>query len=474
MNDSNQENYALRLSDIPQHPNQSLNLEPIQGYENEPLVSLAEAVQPLTSIVPDIDRMIDLVKSRLKTPRDGLSLEESASIMLYSLPWSTTENIKPFYLTLNSVLRNQQRQLLRPWFLYLKLFLTALSKLPSQTFTVFRGVKDDLRNQYHVNDKFVWWAFTSCTRQINVLNSETFYGRTGARTLFAILCHSGKDISQHSFILNESEILLQAARKFKVLGKLEQNDGSCIIQLEEIEPDLPLLARLPIDHPSALLSNIDNYTNAEIKQIISKCQSHTLDFRARCLNDIDIEFIITRGINEKQCAILDLSGVEITRSGILILAHALKDNKHLEELNLSRANLSELDIRPLTSMINSSMLKRLYLEENNLSDDDAKYLAEMFQTNTKLVDLSLSVNQITSSGVNLLAKVLTRPNVCLQIIDLSGNKNVDGECIDSIVAMIENSQSLKKLDLRRCNFSNESKIRLRTVAKSVKEFVLWF
>lgn len=97
----------------------------------------------------------------------------------------------------------------------------------------------------------------------------------------------------------------------------------------------------------------------------------------------------------------------------------------------------------------------------------------MFQTNTKLVHLSLSVNRITSYGVKLLARVLTCPNVCLQILNLSANNDADDTCIDSIVAMIENSQSLKKLDLRHCNFSGESKVRLRTVARSIRGFDLW-
>jgi hypothetical protein len=65
---------------------------------------------------------------------DDLTQQESAAIHLY--------------LLLNQSLCDVDRDQLKPWFLFLKLFLTALHKLSSQNKTVWCGVKNvDLSGQ---------------------------------------------------------------------------------------------------------------------------------------------------------------------------------------------------------------------------------------------------------------------------------------------------------------------------------------
>ncbi|CAF4348840.1 unnamed protein product, partial [Rotaria sordida] len=75
----------LRIADIAQEPLEFL--APISGYEKEPLVSLEQAVEPLVSIVPKIQSHAYVAKQRCENPADGLSQDESASIMLYTMGW---------------------------------------------------------------------------------------------------------------------------------------------------------------------------------------------------------------------------------------------------------------------------------------------------------------------------------------------------------------------------------------------------
>jgi hypothetical protein len=58
-------------------------LPPIRGFEEKPLVSLEKAIKPLVSLVPQIDHMVWTVKNTIRELKDGLSLDESASIMLW-------------------------------------------------------------------------------------------------------------------------------------------------------------------------------------------------------------------------------------------------------------------------------------------------------------------------------------------------------------------------------------------------------
>ncbi|CAF3892411.1 unnamed protein product [Rotaria sp. Silwood1] len=73
-----------------------------------------------------------------------------------------------------------------------------------------------------------------------------FFGKTGARTLFQIDSHTGKNIKHHSFMPQEDEILLLPARQFEVKSCLDSGNGLHIIQIKEIDPLYPLLEPVPI------------------------------------------------------------------------------------------------------------------------------------------------------------------------------------------------------------------------------------
>ncbi|CAM4844262.1 unnamed protein product [Rotaria magnacalcarata] len=231
-----------RMNDVVQ---ESLEiLAPIGGYSKMPLVSLEEAIEPLISILPDVQSYAYTAILKCKKPADKLTQDESASIMLYTMGWDPPEEC--LYVALNNTLRAVDRQnALRPWYLYLRLFLNALFRLPLLSVTAYRGVKLDLSNRYIEGETIVWWGFSSCTTSVSVLKSELFLGKIGNRTMFTLHCKSVRDIRKHSFYPVEDEVLLMAATQFKVMGSLDQGNLH-IIQLEETTPRHPLLQPVPI------------------------------------------------------------------------------------------------------------------------------------------------------------------------------------------------------------------------------------
>lgn len=243
------EQRIVRISDIAQEPLEILL--PIAGYENMPLVSLEVAVEKLVHLLPSIQTYAYVAKQRCKKPANELSQDESASIMLYTMGWEPSNQC--LYIVLNATLRSIDRHKLKPWFLYLRLLLNALFRLPSISRTIYRGIKLDLSNDYISGETYVWWGFSSCTIAINALQSEEFLGKTGTRTMFTIECHSAKDIRKHSVFSTEDEMLLLPAFHFEVVGCLDQGDLS-IIQLKETTSPFPLLKPVPIvshqDNPS--------------------------------------------------------------------------------------------------------------------------------------------------------------------------------------------------------------------------------
>jgi hypothetical protein len=231
------EQSILRISDIAEEPHEMLM--PIGGYDEMPLVSLEEAVKPLISLLPKIRDCVRAAKQRCKRPANNLTSDESASIMLYTMEWEPLDQC--LYVALNKTLRSKDRQQLKPWFLYLKLFLTALWRLPSTQKFIYRSVRFNLSAYYSTGKTVVWWGFSYCAVSVDVLKSQRYLRKSGAKTIFVIDCHSSKDISKHSYHPTKDQFLLLCATQFRVLSSVNQGYGLHIVQLQEIQPKTPLL-----------------------------------------------------------------------------------------------------------------------------------------------------------------------------------------------------------------------------------------
>jgi hypothetical protein len=237
--DEDQYKTNCRYSDIDNLPNQTLL--PIRGYNDEPLTSLEDAIQPVRHLLSNIGATIRVAKENAQQRHGILSIDESAAIQLYTM--ETLPLDRCLYYILNKALRSVNRRELIPWFRYLKLLMTALWKLPSVRCTVWRGIKDiDLSKQYQEGQCYTWWNFSSCTETLTVMKMPQFLGNNGLRTLFSIDCLNGKEIQEHSYVRSENEILLPPATYFKVLGKVNPAPDLHIIHVQQISPPYELIS----------------------------------------------------------------------------------------------------------------------------------------------------------------------------------------------------------------------------------------
>ena len=300
---------AYRFSDIGREPLQ--RLPRIRDFENEELVSFEEATKPLIGDVEEIEHMIYTIQDKNIHEKDGLTVDESLSIALYSLEWKPPE--KSFYFILNETLRAPNRQTLLPtWFPFLKLFFTGLSKLPSTGHrTIFRGVKIDLRDQYKEGERIVWWGFSSCTKTVVLLENEEFVGTSGTRTFFTIESDTGKDIREHSFFEKEGDILLLPGGEFEVLSSLNMGNKLIMIRLKEVQPQFPNLPRLPSSNPpvSTSTGTIPSATTVTASSVQPKpiIQPVEVSYHGKGITNNDMERVIKEALQQKQCTILDLS-----------------------------------------------------------------------------------------------------------------------------------------------------------------------
>jgi hypothetical protein len=492
MSVKDRKNTTHRFADVAGEPCRML--APIEGFRKKPLVTLEEAIAELKNIVPRIDTYAHVAKERAKNPANGLSVDESASIALYTMDWEPyTESL---YCILNSTLRTEDRQSLKPWFLYLKLILTALSGLPPISHTVYRGVRTVIESQdekYQIGKKVVWWGFSSCSDDRKVSEKEQFLGEASRGTLFIIDCINGRDIANHSYFRKENEILLLPATQFQVISNEHEQNGPHKIHLKEIKSSFILLEPVSskeeieaFKKPSVsgntgpgLKSPVpepERYCNPKLTEYIVKLKSHAEVFLiGKRYNENDIEIIVKQIIIEKQCRELFLRESGITSQGAMAIAEGLHGNKTLERLFISSNTIGDNGAKALAQSLsgnNNLKLRELCLGNNNITDEGVEYLANMLESNKTLTHLYLHSNSITDHGLKRLAEVITNTNKTLQVLALEWNTFSSDSSGEILAQMLNKNQSLTALNLNSCKLSKTATKHLKAAAKSKKKFEL--
>ncbi|CAF4639803.1 unnamed protein product [Rotaria sp. Silwood1] len=214
---------------------------PFIGYAQEPILPLADACTSLKPIIPDILTYVSMALEHTPdNPPDELTRDESASIYLYTIEWRTTDG--SLYSHLNYALRQGNQEELQPWLKYLKLFLTALVKIPCSTAqVVWRGVRKNTTNEFPKGARITWWAFSSTTKSLAVLENDLYLGTTGERTIFSIEVLNARNIRAHSYFNDEEEILLLPGTFMEVQSLLNPAPDLHIIHLKQMRPKEPLM-----------------------------------------------------------------------------------------------------------------------------------------------------------------------------------------------------------------------------------------
>ena len=208
-------------------------LPPIDGYENEPLVTLEEALQSVESLFNDLSCSIKEAKKYSTYPsNDNLSHDESAAIYLYTM--DDAEN--SLYRVLNAALRSENRQALVRWFGFLRLFDEALRKLPNVKGNIWRGVPGNVGEVFRKGEVLTWWGINSCSTSLHVI--EKFLQSKMNSTIFMIEAIQGKDVSAYSYVKGEEEVILNFGTVLRVKSKtVEMHGGQIIVHLEELNGD---------------------------------------------------------------------------------------------------------------------------------------------------------------------------------------------------------------------------------------------
>ncbi|CAF1234185.1 unnamed protein product [Rotaria sordida] len=230
-------------------------LPPVYGYRSQKLVPIEKALENIMSEIDELPYYIKTAKKYCHFPSEhGLTRDESAAIYIYTMEWDETS----LYRVLNKALRSENRQALKIWFPYLKLFDTALDKIPTVKEVVWRGVPLDIGKSFTKNQMITWWTVNSCSSSVDVI--KNFLGNDRKSTLFLIEAVNGKQISGYSALKNEGEVILRMGTEFRVKSNaLDHPYGSHVVHLIEVDDnnDTPVISDMNDMHIASTYEDQD-------------------------------------------------------------------------------------------------------------------------------------------------------------------------------------------------------------------------
>uniref|UniRef100_H2ZWW7 Si:ch211-114l13.13 n=1 Tax=Latimeria chalumnae TaxID=7897 RepID=H2ZWW7_LATCH len=192
----------------------------------------------------------------------------------------------------------------------------------------------------------------------------------------------------------------------------------------------------------------------DLVSVLRGCETlEELDLTMNNLGDSGVKQLCA-GLKDPRCklTVLKLSCNGLTNDCCGDLASAIYSSQFLTELDLSWNNLTDSGAKLFSSALQDQncKLQKLKLSCSGLTDDCCGDLASAICSSQFLIDLDLSCNYLTDSGVKLLSSALQDQNCKLQKLKLSCNKLTD-DCCGDLASAICSSQFLTDLDLS-CNY----------------------
>ncbi|CAF4263990.1 unnamed protein product [Rotaria socialis] len=188
-------------------------LPSVYGYWDHPIWPFEKTMEPIKCQINRLDRFTKVAKQDCHFPSEhGLTRDESAAVYLYTMEWGDNS----LYRVLNRALRSDDRDAVKPWFPFLRLFESALEKLPSE------------------NEMITWWGISSCSSTVSVI--KKFLGANS--TLFLIESVNGKNICGYTNYPNENEVVLGPGTRLRVENNALDHDGGLhVVHLREMTDD---------------------------------------------------------------------------------------------------------------------------------------------------------------------------------------------------------------------------------------------
>ena len=211
------------------------------------------------------------------------------------------------------------------------------------------------------------------------------------------------------------------------------------------------------EHVMNILSNNNklkeinlNYNNVVISDL-TKCSFTNLqELNVSCTS---LETAVSiEGLNVSTLKKCKISNNCITANSINGIAALLSQNDDLQELDLSYNSLQEVGTKGILDFINISNLTKLNISYNDITSTSS--LTDILTHATKLLQLDLSYNKLSSDNIKYFVYKLKNVLVNLVNLNLSGNEICNGAATALTKVLSENNK-LQELSLNHTNLRRE-------------------
>ena len=147
---------------------------------------------------------------------------------------------------------------------------------------------------------------------------------------------------------------------------------------------------------------------------------------------------------------LSLKAIELGDGGTATLAKVLKENRSLQQLDISQNSIGQKGATTLAEVLKKNRtLKLMDVSHNSIGQEGAIALAEVLKENKVLQKLDISTNSIGRGGATALAEALTE-NKTLQWLNIRFN------CIGQMGAVVLAEMLKVNISIQWLNISNNS------------------
>ncbi|XP_065894790.1 uncharacterized protein [Dysidea avara] len=231
----------------------------------------------------------------------------------------------------------------------------------------------------------------------------------------------------------------------------------CSLKYHAIQMIIAALAQIKSLKYLDLSCNNMSYADLDVASVVLSNQSLENLNLSHCTLQEGTMSVIVKTINYANLKILNVSGNHVSDATACCMVVLLVNAVGLHGLCLSQCGLQENVLIRLMRNTNSP-LKHLDVSYNAISDDAAKYVADLVLKSTMLTHLDLSNCGLQERGLALIVKAICKSTM-LKYIDLKSNK-LNDSLANEIAAFISDNHVLNNLCLSDCDLREEGLLRI--------------
>lgn len=205
-------------------------LKMIDGYQNEPVVSLEDSLKPLDGKMKQLPDQINEAKTKCHYPSEhNLTRDESAALYLYAMRGERNS----VHSQLQRAWQSADRAQMKPWLKYLKLVKSGTDKLPNAKTETWQGMpyNEEWDNTLQSDSSSLYTGMGLCPVSANTIKDELSVKPASKTILVGCESVQAKDVTGYTNSAEKEALLWPGVRLSKARNADIDRNGSLTTHL---------------------------------------------------------------------------------------------------------------------------------------------------------------------------------------------------------------------------------------------------